>query len=473
MLLGRLLPVGIIMCVNTLLIALLDGLLGKKVLSEKAVKKIESSQLILEDATLNYDDALAYIHHVTWRGSRLGLERTAELLARLQNPHRALRFIHIAGTNGKGSTAAMLAKTLTLAGYNTGLYISPFINRFNERMQINGESITDEELAQITSYIRPFAEAMSDHPTEFELITVIAFEYFRRHAADVVVLEVGMGGALDSTNVIDTPELAIITNIGLDHTRELGPTITDIARAKAGIIKHGGDVLIYDQNPEADAVFATVCREQSAKLTVTDHTRISNVAASLEALRFTCSPYGEIACGLVGSYQAGNAAVVITAAELLRKKGWKITDQNLKDGLLSVRWPARFEVLGHEPIFIADGGHNPQGVAATANSLKAHFPGRKIVFLLGVMADKDVAHMIDQIGPIAEAFYTVTPDNPRAMRAGDLAALLTEQGLTATACESVSAGVQSAITHAGKSGIVCALGSLYMLGEVRTALGVK
>ena len=475
MMIGRLLPVGIIMCVDTLLVTLLDRLLNDNVLSENFAKKaaIDPKANVLDEKQLNYNDALAYIHHVTWRGSRLGLERTTELLSRLQNPHRALRFIHIAGTNGKGSTAAMLAKTLTLAGYNTGLYISPFINRFNERMQINGESIGDEELAQITSYIRPFAEAMSDHPTEFELITVIAFEYFHRHAADVVVLEVGMGGALDSTNVIDTPELAIITNIGLDHTRELGSTIADIARAKSGIIKHGGDVLIYDQNPEADAVFSSVCREQGAKLTVTDHTRISNVTASLEALRFTCSPYGELSCGLVGSYQAGNAAVVITATELLRNKGWRISDKNLKDGLLSVRWPARFEVLGLEPIFIADGGHNPQGVAATTDSLKMHFPGRKIVFLLGVMADKDVAHMIEQIGPIADELFTVTPDNPRAIPARELASLLISQGLNATACESVSSGVSSAIARAGKDGIVCALGSLYMLGDVRSALSVK
>lgn len=474
MLLARILPVGIVMAVNTLLVFLLDRLLGAKARGSEPQPAANSGEPEnAESGPMTYHDALAYIHHVTWRGSRLGLERTRELLERMGNPQSKLKFVHVAGTNGKGSTCAMLANTLTLAGYRTGLYISPFINRFNERMQIDGLPIEDEELAEITALIRPHAEAMADHPTEFELITAIAFEYFLRHSADLVVLEVGMGGELDSTNVIDTPELAIITNIGLDHTRELGPTIADIARAKAGVIKPGGDVLIYDQNPEADAVFAKVCHEQGAKLHVTDHSRVSNVSVSLDELSFDFKPYGRLRCSLLGSYQTKNAAVAITALEILRDKGWHISDRNLKDGLAGVRWPARFEVLGHEPVFIADGGHNPQGVAAVAESLRAHFPGRKITFLLGVMADKDVSHMIDSIGPIAGEFVTVTPDNPRAMSAEELAALLKRLGFIATACESVAAGVRLAIDRAGKDGIVCALGSLYMLGDVRAALGAK
>lgn len=471
---ARALPVGSVMIVNTLIVYLLDRLLASKVLGLDAA----TSALIEEESgqashIQSYSDALDYIHHVTWRGSRLGLERTRELLDRMGNPQQQLKFIHVAGTNGKGSTCAMLANTLKLAGYQTGLYISPFITRFNERMQINGVSIGDEELAQITEFVRPHAEAMADHPTEFELITAIAVEYFARNHADIVVFEVGMGGALDSTNVIDTPELAIITNIGLDHTRELGPTITDIAHAKAGIIKPGGDVLIYDQNPEADAVFQDACREQGAKLYVTDHSRISDVTATLNDLSFTCAPYGQLHCSLVGSYQTKNAAVAITALEILRSKGWQISDQSIKDGLASIRWPARFEVLGHEPIFVADGGHNPQGIAAVVESLRLHFPDCKIMFLIGVMADKDIPHMIEQIGPIASEFVTVTPNNPRALSATELASLLQQLGYTATACDSVESGVQLAIARAGKSGIVCALGSLYMLGDVRSTLGVN
>ena len=470
---ARALPVSIVMLVNTFLGYLLNRTLGDKAMRDSSRGVLTSSNNTISSSHMSYDEAMEYIHQVTWRGSKFGLERTNELLERIGNPHKKLKFVHVAGTNGKGSTCAMIAKTLTLAGYNTGLYISPFINDFNERMQMNGLPISNNLLAEITSYIKPHAEAMADPPTEFELITVIAIEYFLRSKADIVVFEVGMGGELDSTNVIDTPELAIITNIGFDHMRELGSTIQQIASAKAGIIKSGGDVLIYDQNPEADEVFAASCLAKDARLHITDHNRVSSVAAALDALTFDCKPYGTFRCGLVGTYQAKNAAVSITAIELLQQNGWKISEQNLKDGLLSVRWPARFELLRRNPIFIADGGHNPQGIAAVAASLREHFVNQKITFLMGVMADKDIPQMLDQLVPLAKAFVTVTPDNPRALNADVLAAMLQERGLNAVSCGSVEEGVARAIELAGDNGIVCALGSLYLLGDVRKALGVN
>ncbi len=469
---ARALPVAIVALVNTAIVTLLDRLLGEKAQREPARGKPEDIPAS-SAPSLQYEEALDYIHHVTWRGSRLGLARTRELLDRIGNPQKQLKFIHVAGTNGKGSTCAMLARTLSLAGYKTGLYISPFINRFNERMQMDGVPISDETLADITSFVKPHAEAMADHPTEFELITVIALEYFLRCKAEIVVFEVGMGGELDSTNIIDTPELAIITNIGLDHTRELGPTISDIAKAKSGIIKPGGDVLIYDRNPAADEVFAAACLARGARLHITDHSRISNVSASLDALTFDCAPYGTLRCGLIGTYQANNAAVAISAVELLQQKGWTISRQNLEDGLYGVRWPARFELLRTSPVFIADGGHNPQGFAAVAQSLRVHFPNRRITFLLGIMADKDIPQMIGELAPLAKEFVTVTPDNPRALHADALAAQLREQGLPAVSCASVAQGVRLAIDRAGADGIVCAIGSLYMLGDVRSTLGVQ
>jgi len=477
MLAARILPVGAVMIANTMIVALLDRLLGKSAKNPSFAVPSENKTGLSGSETyadaMDYDQALDYIHHVAWRGSKLGLSRTSELLVRIGNPQRSLKFVHVAGTNGKGSIAAMLSNILTKTGYKTGLYISPFINRFNERMQIDGVPISDGDLAGITSYIRPYADDMADHPTEFELITAIAFEYFFRSGVDIVVLEVGMGGELDSTNVIDTPELAIIANIGLDHTRELGPTITDIARAKAGIIKPGGDVLLYGRNEEADKVFAQTCKKRGARLHVTDHSRISGETFSLDSLKFTFSPYGELKCGLVGAYQVHNAAVAITAVELLRANGWNIPGEAMKKGLAGVRWPARFEVLQKHPVFIADGAHNPQGVSAAVESLKAFFPGRKITFLLGIMADKDVSHMIGELGPLAKEFYTVTPNNPRAMFAETLAELLRQRGYQAFACGSVSEGVSSALLSAGDDGVVCALGSLYLLGDVRTALVVS
>ena len=416
---------------------------------------------------MNYDEALSYIHSVSWKGSVPGLGRTQELLRKLGNPEKGLKFIHIAGTNGKGSTAAMLSSILEEAGYTVGLYTSPFINRFNERMQVNHQCIDDGELAELTDYVRPFADSMADSPTEFELITAIGMEFFRRHRCDIVVLEVGMGGALDSTNVIDTPEVAVITAMGFDHTKELGNTMTEIASAKAGIIKPHGDVVIYGQNPEAEAVFEKAAAEQHSTLSRPDYSQLVPGDFSLEGQSFSYKGWKDLRIPLVGLYQLNNAAVVLTAVEVLRKKGWAISDEAVRSGLQSTRWPARFEVLHHAPVFIVDGGHNPHGIRATAESLERIFPGQKFVFITGVMADKDVEHILGLIVPLARRFYTVTPNNPRSMQADVLAQRIQAMGAEAIPCQSIPQAVQAAMAFAGTGGVVCALGSLYMSGDVR------
>lgn len=250
---------------------------------------------------MNYDEALAYIHTVAWRGSIPGLSRTQELLRRLGHPERSLRFVHVAGTNGKGSTSAMMASILRAAGYRVGLYISPFIDRFNERMQVDGQPIPDETLAALTTEVYPHAEAMPQHPTEFELITCLAMLYFARNRCDIVVLEVGMGGALDSTNVIDTPELAIITAMGLDHMRFLGDTLAEISRQKAGIIKENGDVVIYGRCPEAEAVFERVCEARHARLYRPDAAQLLQGAFGLNGQSFSYAGYADLWIPLVDS----------------------------------------------------------------------------------------------------------------------------------------------------------------------------
>ena len=465
---SRALPVCGVAVIDTLLTCSIHRLVSRRLLFEREAQAPEYADQ--PRAPMTYDEALTYIHHVTWRTSRLGLERTRELLDRVGSPDKQLEFIHIAGTNGKGSTAAMLASILQSAGYRTGLYTSPFITRFNERMRVNGADIPDDTLARITEAVKPVADAMADHPTEFELITVIALLYFAESKCDVVVLEVGMGGEFDSTNVISVPELAVITNIGLDHTRELGPTMADIARAKAGIIKEGGDVVCYGGNDEADRVLRETCAARHASLTFADHGKVTLVSSDLTGLRFDYGTLTNLVCPLVGSYQLHNAALALTAIDALRQKGWRISDESIRNGLAAVRWPARFEVLMRSPLFVADGGHNPQGVQAALQSLSLHLPGRKPVFLCGVMADKDVAHMIDQIAPVAAEVLTVAPHNPRAMDADELAARFAALGVSAAPCSSVEAGVRTAVAHAGKDGVVCALGSLYMLGDVREAV---
>lgn len=419
---------------------------------------------------MTYEEALKYIHSVSWRGSKLGLERTRELLEKIGNPEKKLKFIHIAGTNGKGSVSAMLASVLKEAGYKTGLNTSPYILKFNERMQINGQPIGNNELAELTGYVSKFADTMSDPPTEFELITVIAFEYFKRNGCDIVVLETGMGGELDSTNVIDAPELAVITTIDYDHVRELGPTMRDIASAKAGIIKQNGKVLFYGENPEAEAVIREKCAQVNASLAIPDFSDIKNKEISLERLRFDFGAYKGISVPLVGIYQFKNAVVALSAIDIIRNNGWRIPDEAIYKGMANVKWRGRFEVFMRRPLFISDGGHNPQGVRSAIESFQAHLPGRKAVFLLGIMADKDIDHMINQIAPVAAEFVTVTPDNPRAMPAEKLKERLLQFGKPVTACASVLSGVKTALAHAGKEGIVFALGSLYLYREVYYAV---
>lgn len=414
-------------------------------------------------------ETLEYIHSVKWQGSKPGLERTRELLKALDNPEKSLRFVHIAGTNGKGSTAACIAAVLQRAGYRTGLYTSPFILRFNERMQVNGEHISDDELIRFTDEIRPYADAMKDPPTEFELITALAMKFFLYKRCDVVVLEVGMGGELDSTNVIDTPDIAVITTIGYDHVKELGPALTDIARAKAGIIKNGGDVVFYGGTAEVEDVFERTGRRLDARLYKADFTRIGKQEFSLSGASFDLEPYGAVNIPLIATYQPKNAVVAITALELLREKGYKITDSDIIEGIASVRWPGRFEILGYDPVFILDGTHNPEGVEATVESLKRHFGERKIVFIVAVMADKDVDAMLGQIVPLAEMFIAVRPDYYRAMDIETLEKKLLRYGLPVYAHDVLYEGVLDGIGRAGKGGIVCALGSLYFSAEVRAA----
>jgi len=418
---------------------------------------------------MGINETLEYIHSVKWQGSKPGLERTQELLRLLGNPEKKLKFVHVAGTNGKGSTSVCIASVLKEAGYKTGLFISPYIIKFNERMQVNGEYISDNELVELTDEIRPFADAMVDSPTEFELVTALAMQYFLKNECDIVVLEVGMGGRMDSTNVIETPELAVITSIGYDHVAELGPTISDIAGEKAGIIKSDGDVLIYGGEDAVEAVFNKVASDRGARLQKVDFSRILSREFSLEGVNIDVKPYGKIMLPLAGAYQPYNATLAITALELLRNKGYKISDANIIKGMESVKWPGRFEILGRNPTFILDGSHNPQGMEATAESLRSHFADKKIIFVVGVMADKDIDAMMAHVAPFAKVFITVKPDHERAMESAALAEKLKCFGTPTIDSSTVKSGITEALKMADENDVVCALGSLYFSSEVREA----
>ncbi len=417
---------------------------------------------------MNIQEALTYIHSVCWKGSIPGLERTRELLDRMGNPQDKLKFIHIAGTNGKGSTASMLSSIFRAAGYRTGLYTSPYILCFNERMQVNGEMISDEELAQITEFVKPHAEAMADHPTEFELVTAIAMEYFARHGCQIVALEVGMGGEWDSTNIIAAPEASVICNIGLDHTQVLGETLEEVASAKAGIIK-GGDAIIYRGSESVEQVFERRCQTTGTRLHKADFAAIQAVSADFSGQVFHFGPRKDLRLPLLGEHQLKNAAVVLTTVDVLTQKGWNISEDHLRQGLATVGWPGRFELLRKEPVFFVDGGHNPQCMDALVKNLQDYLPGADITALTGVMADKDYMDMYRLVAPYIRRWVTVTPDNPRALPADELAATLAEFGSPVTACHSVAQGVATAMELAPQGGAVVAFGSLYMVGDIRTA----
>lgn len=419
---------------------------------------------------MNAEQAIAYIHSVCWKGSIPGLGRTQALLEKMGNPEKKLKFVHIAGTNGKGSTAAMTASILSKAGYRTGLYTSPYIYRFHERIQVDGVEISDEDLTEITEYVKPLADSMAQSPTEFELVCCIAFEYFYRKKCEIVVLEVGMGGAWDATNVIEVPEVAVITNIGLDHTEYLGDTVEKIAETKSGIFKPHGHAVVYRSTPSVEAVYERVCAERDVSLRKADFDGLVLKAHTLEGQVFDCGSRKNLVLPLLGDHQLHNASVVLSIADTLIGEGWNISEQNIYDGIRDVRWPGRFDIVCRKPLFIIDGGHNPQCIEALVKNIRDYLAGKKVIALTGVLADKDYADMYKPVMPLVDRFVCITPPNPRKLEAEQLAQYLRQAGAQAQASESILDGVKKAMELAGKDGVVLCFGSLYSIGGIRDAL---
>ena len=583
-------------------------------------------------------DAIEYINTPRWLTSRLGLERIRELLDRLGRPQDRLKFVHVAGTNGKGSTCAFTASILAEAGFKTGLFTSPYVETFHERIRVNGRNISDEDLTAATLRVRECAEAMEaeggEHPTEFELMTAVALVHFAHVGCDIVVLEVGLGGRLDSTNVIAAPEVAAIVSIALDHTNLLGNTLAEIAHEKAGIVKAGSTVVSWPQEPSAMEVVEDAARRAGDKLVVPDfsmlsvgkvtrgaalltrgtalehegHTPCSDSPRCAAELRAEHAPHAQelqvgvegdstcetasergqhapcsdsprfaaelraeppargrqvgaaddLGCGtafehaphaqelqagagfdagfggrmpravphepnvpsgtfvraqdclsmayahrtpmsqvesavpmrqfsyrgreyatrLLGSYQPSNAAMAIEITGALRVRGWEIPDEAVVRGIAETRWPARFEVLDQPagmPAVVIDGGHNPQGAGVLADSLRDVFPDKRPVFLVGILADKDYRSMLRAVSPLASAFVCVTPPNPRALDAADLAETIRETcdelGVRATVeiAGDFDGAVSAARRIAGSEGLICAFGSLYSIADVKAA----
>ncbi len=412
---------------------------------------------------------MAYIHATEWQGSRPGLSRIRELCHALGDPQKKLRCIHVAGTNGKGSTSAMLAAVLRASGYRTALFTSPYIYRFGERMQIGGVPIPDKALCRIMDKVRPHADAMADKPTEFELITAAAFLWFFEEGVDVAVIEVGLGGRLDATNVIEAPLLSIVTGISLDHTAILGDTVEAIAHEKAGIFKAGAPVVVGDVTPAVREVLAGEAAERGCAIDFLRADAVQIHETTPSGTRFSYGAWEDVTIPFAAVYQPKNASLALLAADALREAGLELPEKAVRHGLANVFWPARFEYFRHAPDVVFDGSHNPEGIAAAAESIRRLYRGR-ILLLTGVMRDKDYTAMIETLTPLCERVLCVRPDNPRALPAEELMAAWQAGGAEATAYPDVLTAMEAGLSLARQERLpLFILGSLYLYREALDA----
>jgi dihydrofolate synthase/folylpolyglutamate synthase len=425
---------------------------------------------------MNYTEAMEYIHGTLKFGSKLGLHNIGLLLGLMGDPQKKLKFVHVAGTNGKGSTTAFISTVLMEAGYRTGVYTSPFIQRFTERIRVGSEEISPEDLAEITGFVKECADRMlemgENHPTEFEIVTAVAFEYYYRRQCDIVVLEVGLGGRFDSTNIIGTPELAVIATISYDHTDRLGGTLPEIAFEKAGVIKPGGDVVLYGQSPEVEQVFEKACAERAAALYKTDFSGLVLQEFGIDGQTFSFDGLERLRIGLLGRHQLRNAAVAINAVKQLNRKGWNISEEALRSGLLWTKWPGRLEILSKDPVVLIDGAHNAEAAIVLRNALEEYFPGRPITAIMGVLSDKDYIAMMETVLPLCGRLFAVTTDSPKALPAAELAEAAKPYCKNVQISDTIESAVEESMRTAGRGEVICAFGSLYYIGTVRSAFGL-
>ncbi|HIT54448.1 MAG TPA: bifunctional folylpolyglutamate synthase/dihydrofolate synthase [Candidatus Fimivicinus intestinavium] len=423
---------------------------------------------------MQYQEAVSYVHSLLRFGVKPGLERMRAMMEALGNPQDRLRFAHVAGTNGKGSTCVMLAEILCASGYKTGLFTSPYVIEFRERMQVNGEMIPQDTFAALIEQIRPVADrlaAQGMQPTEFEVITAAAFLYFEQEKCDIVVLEVGLGGRLDSTNIIKTPLVSVITSVSMDHMNVLGDTLEEIAAEKCGIIKRGGITVSY---PGQDArVFRIVYRTALMQSNVLITQNMGDIRIVAEKITGTDIIYNglHIHIPLIGAHQVSNCMTAILAAEALRSRGLRrITGKTIVSGVAAVRMPARLEVFQTQPLLLLDGGHNADGLHRLAEALRQYLPGRRIVAVIGMMADKAYDAAAREIAPLCAEIIATTPSNPRALPARQLAQALRAGCGRTRAVESPEEAVSQALHAAQPEDVLLVCGSFYLASDVRTAL---
>lgn len=422
---------------------------------------------------MNYREAMSYMEDLQQYGSVMGLTTMRELCARLKNPQDQLKFVHIAGTNGKGSVLAYISTVLSAAGYRTGRYISPTVKEYRERFQIDGRMITQSGLCKYLEQVQEAAEAMAaeelPHPTAFEVETAVAFLYFLDKQCDIVVLETGMGGALDATNVITTTLAAVLTSVSMDHMGVLGDSIEQIAAAKAGIIKDKCYVISAKQTPEAIKVIRQAALARKAKFYTADVSRVKNVRYGISGQHFSYDKYKNIGITMAGQFQIENAVVAVETIAVLGRAGYPVAEDKLRLGMEQTHWPGRFDIIGKKPLFIADGAHNEDASKRLAESIRFYFTNRRIIYIMGMLKDKEYDKVIRNTYELAEHIITVTPPiTNRAMHAYDLAQAVREYHDSVTVADSVQEAVEIAYLLAGqdKDCVIIAFGSLSYLGEL-------
>lgn len=417
-------------------------------------------------------ETFTYIESLAPLGCHPGLSCIRELCRRIGDPQDELKFIHIAGTNGKGSILSMLSEVLAFCGYKTGRYISPVIADYRERFQINGRMISKKNLCGYVERLKIQCEEMVregfSHPTPFEFETALAFLYFKEKNCDVVVLETGMGGLEDATNVIRTTLVSVISSISMDHSGFLGDSLSKIACHKAGIIKEGVPVVCAHQKEEALEEIQRVCKEKNAPLFQADKDQAKLLYATGRGISFSYKQYKKIKLPFMGLYQLDNGAAALEAIECLKRtKKFLLPEEKVRAALEQASWPARFERIGKNPDFYVDGAHNEEAVRALVQTIEFYFTNKKIIYIMGVLKDKDYERMIQLSYPYADSIITVkTPDHERALDAYELAKAVSLYHKKATAADSLEEAVEMAYLMAGKDAVIIAFGSLSYLGEL-------
>ena len=423
---------------------------------------------------MNYTETLAYLDSLGKFGIHLGMERIEDLLKELNNPEQKVRTIHVTGTNGKGSVTSMITNILLVSGLKVGKFTSPHLVRYNERIEVDGKEISDEDFALVVTAVRRAVESVmakgTDQPTQFEVLTAAAFLHFALQKLDYAVIEVGLGGLWDSTNVI-TPVVSVITNVSLDHTDRCGKTVEEIAMQKAGIIKDGVPVVTAAEGEALGPIQAMSLFKQAPLYIYGKAFTGQEVASSMEGQTFTLSAgdyHSNYDVKLPGAHQILNTAVAVVAAKLASKQDSRINEMALHQGVALTKWPGRLERISQKPDVILDGAHNPAGAAVLRAALDKYYSGKKICFIFGMMGDKDISQVITTLFRKEDTIFTVRADE--GTRAAEPEALATQIGSQAKVMHDLTAAYKTALAEVGEDGLVCVCGSLYLVGTFKKML---